>query len=92
MGNAGSWDHPDGNRMVIVQALRAAGVTVDLLPGGKGRPDLMCGRKGVNYLLEVKRPKGKLRPEQIQWHTTWLGQVCVVRCVADALRAVGLLA
>lgn len=50
-----------------------------------------------NFLLEVKRPKakgqraGELSATQERWQASWRGQVAVVRTVAEALAAVGLL-
>lgn len=85
------FDKPDGPRAEIVKALRDAGCSVDLLPGGKGRPDLLIGHAGVNWLLEVKALKGKLKAAQVVWHAVWRGQVATVRTVDEALVAVGLL-
>ena len=45
----------DANQSEIVAALRKAGVTVTPLHQvGGGCPDLLCGFRGVNTLLEVK--------------------------------------
>lgn len=50
----------DKNEAEIVDALRAVGATVDQLPGD-GRPDLLVGRNGRTYLLEVKMPDANTR-------------------------------
>jgi hypothetical protein len=77
----------DANTGEIVDALEAVGVTVVRL----GNPlDLLCGFKGVNYLLEVKTETGKLRASQKAFFGYWRGQALVVRSVADALAAIGL--
>lgn len=87
----------DANQSDIVKALRAVGATVQVLSDvGKGCPDLLVGRAGKNYLLEIKdgdkfKSKRKLTPDQVEWHQEWCGQVAVVECVDDALVAVGLM-
>jgi len=89
----------DANEPGIGQALERAGATVDMLPTGKGLPDLLVGYQGVNYLLEVKQQpeKGKvfasdvqLNPVQEKWHARWRGQVAIVRTPQEALAAIGL--
>lgn len=87
----------DDNQASIVDALRRVGCSVDPLHAvGGGTPDLLVGRAGVNYLLEVKdgsKPpsKQKLTPQQQEWHQGWRGQKAVVNCVDSALREVGAL-
>lgn len=86
----------DANQQEIVAALRAAGCTVvSLATVGGGVPDLLVGRGGQNYLLEVKRPgRGRHDPEhadkQLSWHAGWRGQVALVYTREAAMRAVGL--
>ena len=41
------------------------------------------------WLIEVKGPKGKLTPAQVEFMATWPGVVHIVRSVDDALRLVG---
>jgi len=88
----------DPNHVEIVLALRAAGVSVQTLAReGNGVPDLLCGWRGENHLLEVKPPpgpkggesRGQLNPRQRQWHQAWRGRVHVVRSIDDALDAIG---
>jgi hypothetical protein len=81
----------------IVQALREAGASVEYFKartgrGNKGRPDLLVGIFGRNYLLEVKDPRsGKLSEEQVLFHANWQGaKIQVVTSEADALIAIGL--
>jgi len=87
----------DANQNEIVNALRKAGCSVQILSSvGKGTPDLICGHAGVNYFLEVKdgnKPKSaqKLTPDQVEWHSNWLGQVDVVNSVEQAFQVVGLI-
>ena len=81
----------DSNQADIVKALRKAGCSVQSLHDvGRGVPDLLVGRNGVNYLLEVKSEDGKLTPVQDIWHKKWRGQALIVRNPKDALRVVGL--
>lgn len=78
----------DANQADIVQALRAAGVSVlSLAPIGNGVPDLLCSYRGYVTLLEVKMPKQKLRPAQVRWHANWDSYcpIFVVETIGDAL-------
>lgn len=80
----------DANEPEIIRALESVGATVTHLDAGKGGiPDLLVGFRGVNYLLEVKTERGKLRPVQAEWHALWRGQVTVVRSVVEAWAAIG---
>jgi hypothetical protein len=86
----------DANQSEIVEALLRAGCTVQLLHQvGGGCPDLVCGYRGVNYLIEVKdgskTPSRRvLTPQQELWHTLWMGQKAVAKNVEEALAVVGL--
>lgn len=86
----------DANQEQIVQALRAAGATVQSLAGvGKGVPDLLVGYQGKTLLMEVK--DGRLAPsarrlteDQLVWHGAWRGgPLAVVDGVDAALRVLG---
>jgi hypothetical protein len=82
----------DANQPQIVADLRAVGVSVqDLHAVGKGCPDILCGYRGKNYLLEIKGRSGKLTEDQNTWHIKWAGRVDVVRTTEEAYRAVGVL-
>lgn len=79
----------DANQPEIVAALRKAGFSVvSLARAGGGVPDLLVGRAGRNYLLEVKEVSGKLRVTQELWHRAWRGQVATVRTAEEAIAAV----
>lgn len=84
----------DANQGEVVQALRNIGCTVQLLHAvGKGCPDLLCGYRGVNVLIEVKDgskpPSARtLTPDQVKWHGSWAGQVHVAASVDEALGVV----
>jgi hypothetical protein len=84
----------DRNQAEIVAALRGIGATVQPLHAvGKGCPDILCGWRGVNYLIEVKdwrAPKSDrvLTPAQVEWHGGWKGSVAVVETVDAAIAVV----
>lgn len=77
----------DANEAEIVAALKAAGCTVVHLDDPA---DLLVGRNGVNYLIEVKNPatKGKMRKSQVEFAESWGGQYAVVESVEQALEAI----
>lgn len=82
----------DANQKSIVDALIAHGCTVYVI----GQPtDLLVGRAGVNYLLEVTNPERrsahrKHKEEQAKWREVWRGQAVEVFTVEEALEAVGI--
>ncbi|MBF7685930.1 hypothetical protein I2F17_08890 [Acinetobacter sp. B10A] len=81
----------DANQTEIVKALRQIGCTVEHLHSvGRGCPDLLCGKNGINYLLEVKdgqkvKSQRKLTSDQVVWHQSWRGRVYVVESVEQAI-------
>jgi hypothetical protein len=82
----------DASQSAIVNALRNVGCSVQSLAQlGDGAPDLLVGRHGRNYLLEVKTgaKASQLNATQAQWHRLWRGSVYVVRTPEEALAAVG---
>lgn len=85
----------DNNQHEIVAALRAIGCSVESLAAvGRGVPDLLVGRAGRTYLIEVKDgakvPSARrLTDEQLLWHGEWRGgTLAVVLDVEGAIRAV----
>lgn len=84
----------DANQSDIVHALRKIGCSVQHLHAvGDGCPDLLAGRAGKNYLLEVKdgsKPPSdtKLTKDQAKWHIGWRGLVHIVYSVDDAIKVV----
>lgn len=86
----------DDNQGQVVDALRAAGVTVE--PGlsrlGNGAPDLLCGHHGMLFLLEVKdgrKPPSRraLTEAEERFHQRWMGyQVYVVESAEEAVEVV----
>ena len=74
----------DGNQDQLVDAYRDLGCTVTSLAGvGRGVPDLLVSCRGHLALVEVKQPKGKLRPLQEAFRASW--PVRVVRSVEDVI-------
>lgn len=72
----------------------AIGCTVaDTSRAGEGFPDLVCGYRGKNYLLEVKdgrkkKSAQKLTPAQVVFHGDWKGQIATVKNLEEALEVV----
>lgn len=79
----------DLNEPEIIAALRAAGC--DVLQADD--VDLLVGRAGQNFLLEVKRPKraseSRIKPIQKRLRDGWRGQYAIVTTPEAALAAVG---
>lgn len=74
----------DNNQTELVNYLRAYGFSVAITSSaGDGFPDLVAGKHGINYLIEVKGAKGKLTPMQKIFHDTWQGQIMVACCIED---------
>lgn len=84
----------DANQKSIVAALRKAGCSVTPTHQiGKGFPDLAVGIAGKTYLLEIK--DGSLSPsrrtlteDEMTWHDSWKGHVCIIESVSQAIRFV----
>ena len=78
----------DLNEGPIVEMLRAAGCSVQRLSIA-GAPDLLCGIRGVTFLVEVKNPdrdgkQRRLRENQADWARKWKGShVWVVESVEE---------
>ena len=74
----------DANQEQIVNALRAAGATVQSLAAiGNGCPDLLVGFNRQTLLMEIKDgskvPSArKLTKDQVTWHGHWNGGALAV--------------
>lgn len=83
----------DRNQPIIVRVGRYVGASVlELHEVGQGAPDLLVGWAGRNRLFEIKNPDagGKLRPDQIEWHSAWQGEPpIVIQSEFDLLEALG---
>lgn len=83
----------DVNQREIVQALRQAGASVQpIYRLGRGVPDILCGFRGKNFLLEIKNGRNTLTPDEALWLDSWRGQAAIVRTIDEALEAIGALA
>lgn len=90
---SGSPKKKDKNQNNIARALEKAGCSVtDTSAIGGGFPDLVVGRAGRNYLMEVKNPetRGRLNEIQRQFFNLWRGQVDTVYTIDEAFSVVGL--
>lgn len=80
----------DENEPEIVEALEAAGC--DVLRATD--VDLIVGRAGQTFLVEVKHPKraseSRIKPIQKRLRASWRGQYAIVTTAQQALEAVGL--
>ncbi len=63
----------DANEPAIVDLLVLHGASVDRIPGGDGRMDLLVGYKGQDTKMEVKMPGETLNPKQKTYHRDWKG-------------------
>lgn len=77
----------DSNQPDVVERLRKIGFSVQPIHTiGGGVPDLLLGISGWNFLIELKSSdKGKLTPDEIDWHADWKGQVNVAVTVETIL-------
>lgn len=75
----------DHTQEAIVDALRRLGVEVECI----GRPvDLLCGHKGVWFVLECKSDGGRFTKDQAEFLARAQGPVHVVKTPDEAIRAV----
>lgn len=85
----------DGNHVDIVRTLRGAGASVQSLASqGQGCPDILCGFRGQNFLMEIKDSakrlsKRRLTVDESMWHQGWQGQIAVVMTPLEALQVIG---
>ena len=86
----------DDNQEEIVEALRSAGCSVAVTSNAhNGFPDIVAGRAGVNYMIEIKdgsKPPSRreLTSKQRKFHSQWSGQIAVAKDVEEAFKVVGL--
>ena len=82
----------DSTQASIFRAWRQVGATVQSLHTvGDGAPDALVGFRGMNYVAEIKTPRGRLTPAQVRWHRDWRGQVAIVETVDEALAVLGVI-
>lgn len=80
----------DANESPIVELFRKSGCTVARL-SGPGLPDLLCGVRGVTFLVEIKdgakaKSRRQLTDAQEEWSRKWKGGPVFV---VDRLEQVG---
>lgn len=84
----------DANQSRVVKELRQLGVSVQSIAEvGDGCPDILCGFRGVNVVLEIKdwkQPvsKRRLSPKEKLWHEGWRGQVQTIETSAEAFSVI----
>jgi len=79
----------DKNQQEIIDVLRRIGYTVISLHAvGNGCPDILAGKKGINYLFEVKSEGGQLNENEIDHFKTWRGQSHVIYSAEQAIEIV----
>jgi Holliday junction resolvase len=75
----------------IVAGLRKMGCSVlSLHAVGDGCPDILCGFRGVNLLLELKDgskspSRRELTPDELEFLVHWRGTAVVVKTLEEAL-------
>ena len=81
----------DDNQSKIVKAFRRMGWSVAPTHQlGKGFPDIVIGKSGVNLLIEIKDgdkvpSKRKLTPDEEEFHAKWRGQIAIVESIDDVI-------
>ena len=85
----------DSNEATIVSALVKAGCDIDY--ADRKPYDIVVGKAGKTFLLEIKSLIGKRKPKkkpltdsQRDFSTEWRGHYAIVATVEEALKAVGL--
>lgn len=75
----------DDNQPEIVKALKAIGVSVEII----GKPlDLLLCHRGETLLMEVKASDGRYTEDQIKFMARWPGKIHVARSPEEAVRLV----
>ena len=82
---------PDSNQNDIIHALNQIPAldVIDLREVGDDCPDVLIGYAGVNYLVEIKTPTGRMKPGQIRHFEEWPGQTAIARSLDDVLKIIG---
>lgn len=81
----------DDNQPQIVKAFRQLGFSVAHTHTiGKGFPDIVVGRNGINTLVEIKdgkkvKSQKQLTPDEKEFHETWRGKIIVIESVEDVI-------
>lgn len=87
----------DANQQEIVKQFRDLGCSVHPLHMvGKGFPDIIIAKAGVNVLVEIKdgdKPPSarKLTTDEQVFHESWQGQIAIVENFTDVLEVMQLM-
>lgn len=82
----------DKNQPGLVKQMRQVGMSVFVTSMvGNGFVDVVCGYRGMNFLIEIKDPaqphsKRKLTPDEQIFHDNWKGSTHVVETIFDVMR------
>ena len=85
----------DDNQKQITAQLRKLGYSVCILSDvGKGVPDILVGKNGFNYLIELKdgsKPPSRqqLTEHEKRFHESWRGQIATCNSLEQILYAIG---
>lgn len=81
----------DDNQKRIVEGLRKAGFSVRATHQvSDGFPDITVGANKKNFLFEIKdgnkvKSARKLTPDEVEFHSTWKGQITIIETVEQAI-------
>lgn len=85
----------DANQAALVKRCRQVpGVAiVSTHTVGHGMVDIILGYRGFNYMIEIKdgakQPsQKKLTPDEVEFHRTWPGQICIAENFDDILKLI----
>ena len=79
----------DVNQPEIVAGLRKVGFSVLIISQLKNCCDIVVGKDGRNWLLEIKpNVKAKLTEGEVKFHENWKGSVYIVTTVEEALEVI----
>ena len=79
----------DANQAEIVEALRAAGAVVEVTSRvGQGFADLVVGKHGRVWFMEVKTDKGKLTEAEREFMDRWHDNYVIVRTPEEAIEVI----
>jgi Holliday junction resolvase len=78
----------DKNQLQIVHELKQLGFSVAVISDmGKGLPDIIVGKNGINILIEIKSNwKNKLYPLEEKFFEEWRGQVNIATCTEEIVK------
>lgn len=82
----------DANQPDIVKAFRDLGCRVlHLHMVGAGCPDIAVAKQEITALVEIKDGKGKMTPDELEFHKDWPGLLFIVRTEDDVARVVSVM-